>query len=177
MRGTRHELTKITARDLAIAAGAEIEALDRERDGEVRDLDSVCGTVITCLVHNTYMLQDSDSHVDEHTPKRVRFAKSTGRTTRGAGGLPVVARPIKADYNEDDARIIQLKQNNHTDEFIAETFKQEGRVSYTAKTIGSRWQKLKKFLNDAQDEKLDDELSDWHVGEVSYGVADDSRPP
>jgi len=38
------------------------------------------------------------------------------------------------------------------------------------KTVGSRWLRLRKALEKAEEERLDDELSDWHAGEVSaYG--------
>lgn len=43
---------------------------------------------------------------------------------------------------------------------------QEGRTRYVPKSVGSRWLRLRKALAEAEDEKLDDELSDWHVGDV-----------
>lgn len=66
----------------------------------------------------------------------------------------------------DDARIIELKEQGYTDTYVATRLKAEGRAEFKAKTIGSRWARLRKVREQAQDEILDDELSDWHVGEV-----------
>ena len=73
---------------------------------------------------------------------------------------------IVADYDSDDGRIITLKQQGYSDEYVAQRLMDEGRVRYVPKTVGSRWLRLRKALQEAEDEKLDDELSDWHVGEV-----------
>ena len=43
---------------------------------------------------------------------------------------------------------------------------EEGRVRYIPKTVASRWARLKQMLEEKENAKLDDELSDWHVGEV-----------
>ena len=53
------------------------------------------------------------------------------------------------------------------DDAVARILKEEGRVVYTAKTIGSRWLRLKKIFEQKEEDRLDDELSDWHIGEVS----------
>lgn len=78
---------------------------------------------------------------------------------------------IVADYDSDDGRIITLKQQGYSDEYVAQRLMDEGRVRYVPKTVGSRWLRLRKALQEAEDEKLDDELSDWHVGEVRILVS------
>jgi len=50
---------------------------------------------------------------------------------------------------------------------VAARLIEENRIRYVPKTVGSRWLRLRKALEAAEDERLDDELSDWHVGEVS----------
>lgn len=77
---------------------------------------------------------------------------------------------IVADYDSDDGRIITLKQQGYSDEYVAQRLMDEGRVRYVPKTVGSRWLRLRKALQEAEDEKLDDELSDWHIGEVRIPV-------
>ncbi|KAI7277501.1 hypothetical protein KC345_g6578 [Hortaea werneckii] len=88
-------------------------------------------------------------------PKRVRVQ----------GGKAAVPKRIVADYDSDDGRIITLKQQGYSDEYVAQKLTDEGRVRYVPKTVGSRWLPLRKALQEVEDEKLDDELSDWHVGE------------
>ncbi|KAI7566821.1 hypothetical protein D0864_08542 [Hortaea werneckii] len=88
-------------------------------------------------------------------PKRVRVQ----------GGKAAVPKRIVADYDSDDGRIITLKQQGYSDEYVAQKLTDEGRVRYVPKTVGSRWLRLRKALQEVEDDKLDDELSDWHVGE------------
>lgn len=43
-------------------------------------------------------------------------------------------------------------------------------MRYEPKTVGSRWLRLRKLLERIENERLDDELSDWHEGEVRTRV-------
>lgn len=76
------------------------------------------------------------------------------------------AKKIEANYDSDDGRIIELKQLGYSDEYVSNKLIEEGRIRYVPKTIGSRYLRLRKALEEAEDNKLDDELTDWHVGEV-----------
>lgn len=58
----------------------------------------------------------------------------------------------------------------HSDEKTAQILIKEGRVKYTSRTINSRWLRLRKALEAKEAEILDDELSDWHMGEVSLQI-------
>jgi hypothetical protein len=78
-----------------------------------------------------------------------------------------VPKRIQADYDSDDGRIIALKEQGYTDQYVAQRLVQEGRIRYVPKSIGSRWLRLRKALEAVEDDRLDDELSDWHVCEVS----------
>ncbi|CAK1360229.1 hypothetical protein CB0940_06309 [Cercospora beticola] len=84
---------------------------------------------------------------------------------RVLGGVAAISKRINADYDSDDARIIELKQQSYSDEYVAAKLTEEGRIRYVPKTVGSRWLRLRKVLEKREDERLDDELSDWHVGE------------
>lgn len=108
---------------------------------------------------------------DEHAtpyPSRgsARAASKKGKGGKARKSAPV--KPIVSDYDSDDGRIISLKQQGHTDESVAKKLKQERRTVYTSKTVGNRWLRLKKMLERKDEERLDDELSDWHIGEVSH---------
>ena len=84
-----------------------------------------------------------------------------------AGGKAATTKPISQDgYDTDDARIIALKQQGYSDERVAHMLIHEGRVRYVPKTVGSRWLRLRKVQAQHDEDKLDDELSDWHIGDV-----------
>jgi hypothetical protein len=80
--------------------------------------------------------------------------------------MAATSKAIKVDYDSDDARIIELKQQAYSDDYVANKLKEEGRMRYVGKTVGSRWLRLRKVLEERDEERLDDEMSDWHVGEV-----------
>lgn len=74
-------------------------------------------------------------------------------------------KKVSLDYDSDDGRLIELKKQGHSDEYVAEKLKEEKRTEYQPKTVNSRWTRLRKLLSQQEDERLDDELSDWHEGE------------
>lgn len=75
-------------------------------------------------------------------------------------------KKITADYGSDDARLIELKEQGYDNEFIAAKLEAEGRPQYKPAVITKRYLKLRKAVEKRIDEQLDDELSDWHEGEV-----------
>ncbi|KXT08210.1 hypothetical protein AC579_8680 [Pseudocercospora musae] len=101
----------------------------------------------------------------EGAAAKQRAAPDLAKSLRVPGGLAATSKKITADYDSDDGRIIELKQQGYSDEYVAEKLQQEGRIRYVGKTVGSRWLRLRKVLEDREDERLDDELSDWHIGE------------
>ncbi|KKY17681.1 hypothetical protein UCRPC4_g05314 [Phaeomoniella chlamydospora] len=84
---------------------------------------------------------------------------------RSDGGRPVVAKPVTYDMDSDDELIVQMKQARYLEKDIAERLAAEGRTSYMPKTIGTRWARIKRVLQDRQDDLLDEEMSDWHEGD------------
>lgn len=106
-----------------------------------------------------HFLQDENgSH------RRNRFTDLSN--VKVAGGKAAGPKPIKANYDADDARIVDLKQQGYTDEYVADKLAQEGRIRYHARTVGSRWLRIRKALEAKEEEILEDNLSDWHDGEV-----------
>ncbi|EGP90786.1 unnamed protein product [Zymoseptoria tritici ST99CH_1E4] len=132
-----------TGRDERIAAGDEVAAIEEEYD-----------------------FDGDDGEVEYYNPQTKETARGVKkRRLRVEGGTAPLAKPITVDYDSDDGRIIELKQQGYSDAQVADTLRQEGRVRYTDKTIGSRYLRLRKAVLEKEDEVLDDELSDWHVGE------------
>lgn len=68
--------------------------------------------------------------------------------------------------DSDDELIVKMKEEKFTDKQIAARLREEGRVNYHYKTIGSRWARIKRSLEKKNDEDLDDQLTDWHEGDV-----------
>ncbi|TKA43810.1 hypothetical protein B0A54_05569 [Friedmanniomyces endolithicus] len=89
------------------------------------------------------------------------------KSSRVVGGKAVLSKRVVVDYDSDDGRIITLKQQGFSDEYVSQKLIQEGRIRYQAKTVTSRWLRLRKALEAAENERMDDELSDWHEDDVS----------
>lgn len=70
------------------------------------------------------------------------------------------------ELDSDDEIIVAMKQQNATDHEVANRLISEGRTRYNYKTISSRWIRLRNVLAKREDELLDEDLTDWHEGEV-----------
>ena len=141
---------------------------------DVARVTSSCANVLTTLVQ----------YENPQTGESSREPGFSANDTRGqpkkpriVGGRAAVPKRIVADYDSDDGRIINLKQQGYTDEYISQKLIQEGRIRYVPKTVGSRWLRLRKTLEDAEEEKLDDEMSDWHVDEVMLSISTSGMLP
>jgi hypothetical protein len=84
-----------------------------------------------------------------------------------AGGRPAVAKRVTADLDSDDETIVRLKNAKFLEKDIAQILVNEGRIAYNPKTIGTRHARIRRVLAKQKDEMLDDELTDWHEGDVS----------
>jgi hypothetical protein len=82
------------------------------------------------------------------------------------GGRPATVKKITADMDSDDELIFAMKNAKYLEKDIAKRLADEGRMKYNAKTIGTRWARLKKAMAKRQDELLDQDLTDWHDGDV-----------
>ena len=85
---------------------------------------------------------------------------------RVKGGGIAIAKKITADLDSEDEMIVEMRDKGIPDRDIAQTLREEGRTRYSAKTIQSRYIRIKAALAARHDKLLDDELTDWHEGEV-----------
>lgn len=115
--------------------------------------------------HTTNPAFSQDANADSGSHLRTKFTDQSN--IRVPGGKAAGPKPIKANYDADDARIVDLKQQGFSDEYVARKLRDEGRIRYVARTVGSRWLRIRKALEAKEEEILEDEMSDWHDGEVS----------
>jgi hypothetical protein len=90
--------------------------------------------------------------------------------TRADGQTFVKQRKITADLDMTDQMIVNLKNANHPNEYIANELRKHGLVPYDKKTVGSRFNRLQKKITEREAQRLEDGLTDWHEGEVSCGA-------
>jgi len=64
-----------------------------------------------------------------------------------------------------------MKEAGIKDEDVAAEISARGGPKYHPKTIATRYSRIKRMLQKLKDDNLDDELTDWHEGEVSHGPA------
>lgn len=83
-----------------------------------------------------------------------------------SGGRPALAKKVTAEMDSDDELIVRMKQAKYQEKEIAQRLIDEGRTHYHSKTIGTRWARLKKAMQARNDELLDQDLTDWHEGDV-----------
>ena len=93
-------------------------------------------------------------------------SKTAPKRKRIEGGRAAQAKKVTADLDSEDEIIVQMKQKNFSDRDVAQKLVSEGRINYDRKTIATRWARLRKALSEREDQLLDDELTDWHEGEV-----------
>jgi hypothetical protein len=122
----------------------------------------LAATVPTRPLTKYFFQENKDSH------RRTRFTDQSN--IRVAGGKAAGPKPIKANYDADDARIVDLKQQGWSDEYVARKLAEEGRIRYVGRTVGSRWLRIRKALEAKEEEILEDEMSDWHDGEVCLSL-------
>lgn len=82
------------------------------------------------------------------------------------GGRPALAKKVTADLDSDDELMVRMKDAKYLEKDIAQRLMDEGRIKYNAKTIGTRLSRIRKKLQERNDELLDQELTDWHDGDV-----------
>ncbi len=86
--------------------------------------------------------------------------------TRVTGGRAAVPKQVVADMDSDDEIIKEMKGLGYRDEAVRDRLISEGRIRYEAKTISTRYIRIKRVLAAQEERILDEELSDWHDGDV-----------
>lgn len=114
---------------------------------------------------------------DDIPEKQSSFSKSrpSRRSTRVQHSRATRAQPRRVNKTELDAEdqiIVQMKEAGHSDEVIRDKLIALGMTVYVARSIATRYGSLKKAMAEREDQILDDELTDWHEGEVSSRLAD-----
>lgn len=107
-----------------------------------------------------------DSKKDVTKPLSLPTTENPYKRLKTTGGRPAIAKKVTADLDSDDELIVRMKNARYLKKDIAQRLVDEGRIKYNAKTIGTRWARLKKKLQERNDELLDTELTDWHEGDV-----------
>jgi hypothetical protein len=163
-RNTNTLITDKTDREQIIAAknGGDADPVRIPPSPEQPHLRAAA-TLPTSLLTNYFLQENKDSH------RRTRFTDQSN--IRVAGGKAAGPKPIKANYDADDARIVDLKQQGWSDEYVARKLAEEGRIRYVGRTVGSRWLRIRKALEAKEEEILEDEMSDWHDGEVCFQLS------
>lgn len=109
----------------------------------------------------------ADTRIQKRPDATSTQGSSAYKKLKVEGGRPALAKKVTADLDSDDQLIVTMKAAKYQEAEIAQRLKDEGRTSYNPKTIGTRWARLKKALAVRQDEMLDQDLTDWHDGDVS----------
>lgn len=95
------------------------------------------------------------------------MTKHPHKRQKTTGGRPALAKKVTADLDSDDELIVRMKNARYLERDIAQRLADEGRIKYSEKTIGTRWTRIKRKLQERHDELLDQDLTDWHDGDVS----------
>jgi hypothetical protein len=69
-----------------------------------------------------------------------------------------------------DELILRMKQSNYSNKEIAAEIakRSNGEINYDPKTVGTRHSRITQLLSKFAEKRLDDELTDWHEGEVLF---------
>ena len=69
-----------------------------------------------------------------------------------------------------DELILRMKQSNYSNKEIAAEIakRSNGEINYDPKTVGTRHIRITQLLSKVAEQRLDDELTDWHEGEVRF---------
>jgi hypothetical protein len=75
-------------------------------------------------------------------------------------------RKISHELDTVDKIIVNLKRQNYPNDQIAEELRKLGLSNYDPKTVGSRFIRVEKKIEDHEAQRIEDGLTDWHDGEV-----------
>ncbi|KAI9843597.1 MAG: hypothetical protein M1838_002529 [Thelocarpon superellum] len=82
-----------------------------------------------------------------------------------AGGRAAVPKKVHWDMDSDDELLVKMKEGHYTDAEIADHLQKTGRVKYSRKTISSRYTRLRKAIDDHEEQRLDLGETVWHGGD------------
>lgn len=64
-----------------------------------------------------------------------------------------------------------MKDAGHSNEAVQKKLVDEGRIKYVVKSIATRYGRIQRAFHKAETENLDEDLTDWHEGDVSEAKA------
>jgi len=84
------------------------------------------------------------------------------------GGHAPSFKPITVDLDEEDQLIVDMKQQGYSNDDIVVRLVEKGLTRYEAGSVACRWLRIRKKTQEYEEKLLDEELTDWHIGEVSF---------
>lgn len=81
-------------------------------------------------------------------------------------GATAPRKPVHLDWDSDDEIIWQMKAEGYKDEPIRDRLVEENRTRYDAKTIATRYSRMRRMMAAHEEQTLDDAFSDFHEHEV-----------
>jgi hypothetical protein len=84
------------------------------------------------------------------------------------GGHAASFKPITVDLDEEDQLIVDMKQQGYNNEDIVVRLVEKGFTRYEPRSVACRWMRIRKKTQEYEERLLDEELTDWHIGEVSF---------
>lgn len=76
-------------------------------------------------------------------------------------------KDITVELDSDDEIILTMKDQGIKDEVVMERLIAEGRTKYNSKTISTRYIRMKRVLETAEEKQMEEDFSDFHEDEVS----------
>ncbi|KEQ67066.1 uncharacterized protein M437DRAFT_36266 [Aureobasidium melanogenum CBS 110374] len=126
---------------------------------------------------NPFMSKGSKKRpaADEVLPAKRQKRFKMGTNIKG-GHAPSF-KPITVDLDEEDQMIVDMKQQGYKDEDIRDRLIEKGFTCYEARSVACRWMRIRKKTQEYEEKLLDEELTDWHLGEdelleEAYEIAD-----
>ena len=83
---------------------------------------------------------------------------------------------VLPELDSDDEMLVSLKEQGLRDNVIAARFREEGRIAYEPKSISTRYGRIKRTQQQQETEALDEQETDWHVGDVSERALSNATP-
>ncbi|KAG9950676.1 hypothetical protein KCU85_g3503, partial [Aureobasidium melanogenum] len=149
--------------------------LDGEDD--VENDDEYIDDIDKSSKQNPFMSKGSKKRpaADEVLPAKRQKRFKMGTNIKG-GHAPSF-KPITVDLDEEDQMIVDMKQQGYKDEDIRDRLIEKGFTCYEARSVACRWMRIRKKTQEYEEKLLDEELTDWHLGEdelleEAYEIAD-----
>jgi len=85
-------------------------------------------------------------------------------------GRPPTTKAMADKLDIEDQIIFDMKRQGHRDEAVVARLVNQGLTAYKPQSITARYARIKKKMQQSNEELLDAELTDWHEGEVGETV-------